>query len=223
MLLPASSASAAQVPAGQRQLRVVNNSSRFFDLCVYQYPVDVGVGGALSLAWLTEPAWPRSTVTFSWRETYDFVWGDAGDVVPGAAFQAGQVWPADLNDPALQQVRLDYDRDAFTFVRHTVTTQPRPGSLYIQESGSIPVAGGGTVGIGMSGAGTLVVPTRPNLDLVFTPHPAYHVAAGTFATGQILEPSEITSSAQIVFPPDVTSMVATIGPDERWSVAPESV
>ncbi|MBR7836867.1 hypothetical protein KDL01_26550 [Actinospica durhamensis] len=223
MLLPASPASAAQVPAGQRQLRVVNNSSRFFDLCVYQTPVESGGGGVLPLAWLTKPAWPTTTVTFDWRETYDFVWGDAGDVVPGSTFEAGQIWPADLNDPVLQQVRLEYDRGAFTFERRTVTGQPTPGSLYIQEAASVPPARGDTVGIGMSGAGMLIVPTQPNFNLVFTPRPAYYVAAGTFVTGQILDLSEITSAAPVVFPPDVTSMVATIGLDERWTVVPASV
>ena len=37
-------------------LTVTNNSTMFQDLCVYQKPVDLGVGDAVPLAWLCAPA-----------------------------------------------------------------------------------------------------------------------------------------------------------------------
>jgi hypothetical protein len=58
----------------QYSLTVTNNSTQYQDLCIYQNPVDLGVPDAMSLAWLTAPAWPRTTVTFSWTLDYSFVW-----------------------------------------------------------------------------------------------------------------------------------------------------
>lgn len=200
------------------ELVVTNNSTQFQDLCVYQTPVDLGVPNALSLAWLTAPAWPGTTVTFSWTQQYNFVWGDTDVIVPGSTFRAGQVWPADPADPAQQQVLLDYASGAYTFRQGQATANPQAGSLYIRELAGLPVGDEAAVGIGMSGAGTFVVPAQPNVNLVFTPHPRYWITAGTFDTGQVLDIEQITTSAQVDFPSGVHSMNATLGSDGNWTV-----
>ena len=200
------------------ELQVINNSTQFQDLCIYQTPVDLGVPNALSLAWLTAPAWPGTNVTFSWTLEYNFVWGDTDVIVPGSTFRSGQVWPADPGDPAQQQVLLDYANGAYTFRQGQATADPRPGSLYIRELAGIPLGDEAGVGIGMSGAATFVVPAQPNLNLVFTPHPSYWVTAGTFETGQVLDVEEITNQARVEFPPNVHSMIATLSADNTWNV-----
>jgi hypothetical protein len=53
-----------------------------------------------------------------------------------------------------------------------------------------------------------------------TPDPTYWVTAGTDSQGDVLDTESITNSAQIDFPPGVTDMVATFGPDGRWTVQP---
>jgi hypothetical protein len=91
----------------------------------------------------------------------------------------GGVWPADPNDPLGQQVLFTYGQGAFTFKPGNATPTPSPGNLYIREQATLP-SGQASVGIGMSGSGTVVVPAEPNQDLVFTPHPTFWITAGAF-------------------------------------------
>jgi hypothetical protein len=90
-------------------LTVTNNSDQFQDIVVYQKPVDLGVPGALSLAWLTAPAHPTTTVTFTWHEEYNFVWSRTN-----GPFVARQVLPADPDNPEKNQVQLGCPQGAFS-------------------------------------------------------------------------------------------------------------
>ena len=230
VLLPSGLARAAATAAGVRQdraaraapqfeLTVVNNSSAFEDVCVYQSPVDLGVQDALALAWLTAPAHPLTTVTFTWTETYNFVWSDTADLSPGVTFNASEVVPADPNNPTQQQILLGYEEGAYTFLNGQAVGQPQLGNLYIQELDTVPL-NGASVGIGMSGAGTFVTAAEPNINLVFTPRPQYWVAAGTFEAGQVLSLQELTGSSHVAFPPGVFAMTAVLNQDNTWTITP---
>jgi hypothetical protein len=200
----------------QYSLTVTNNSTQFQDLCVYQKQVDLGVPNALSLAWLTAPAWPNTTVTFTWSLDYSFMWSQIGSLKPGVTFQAQQIVDADPESLTSNQIQFDYRSGAFTFVPGSAAGNAELGSLYIRELAAIP-ANTATVGIGMSNAGTFAVPAQPNTNLVFTPHPEYWVTAGTFAQGQVLDIEQITN--ELAVPYDATfSMQAVLDSQNNWTV-----
>ncbi|RLK54615.1 protein rhiA [Actinokineospora cianjurensis] len=201
----------------QYSLTVTNNSTQFQDLCVYQKPVDLGVPNALSLAWLTAPAWPGTTVTFTWSLDYSFVWAQTGSLQPGVTFKAQQTIGADPENLANNQIQFDYRQGAFTFVDGAAVGTPQLGSLYIRELNGVP-ANSATVGIGMSNAGTFAVQAQPNTNLVFTPHPEYWLTAGTFSAGEVLDIEQITNEAAV--PYDGTfAMTAVLNSKNVWQIS----
>ncbi len=205
----------------QYSLTVTNNSTQFQDLCVYQKQVDLGVPNALSLAWLTAPAWPNTTVTFTWSLDYSFMWSQIGSLKPGVTFQAQQIVAADPESLTSNQIQFDYRSGAFTFVPGTAAGNAELGSLYIRELAGIP-ANTATVGIGMSNAGTFAVPAQPNTNLVFTPEPEYWVTAGTFTQGEVLDVEQITN--ELAVPYDATfSMQAVLDSQNNWTVSAGAV
>ncbi|WP_424186367.1 hypothetical protein ACOBQX_00765 [Actinokineospora sp. G85] len=197
-------------------LTVVNNSTQYQDLCVYQKAVDLGVPDAMSLAWLTAPAWPGTTVRFNWTLDYSFVWSQNGSLQPGVTFQAQQTVPADPDNLNNNQVQFDFRDGAFRFVPGSAAGTPELGNLYIRELSTIPNASA-TVGIGMSNAGVFAVQAQPNMNLVFRPHPEYWVTAGTFQPGEVLDVEQITNEAPV--PYDGTfDMVATLDSTNLWKI-----
>jgi rhizosphere induced protein len=191
-----------------------NNSTNAGSVSLYQVrPSSDG----MSLAWLTRYAYPTTRVTLTWTLTYDFVWSETGNLVPGVIASAAQVWPADLMTS--NQVTLTFDR-AFTFKNQT--TGPQPGSLYLNADSTIPV-NTASLGIGMSGAATMLVQAQPNLSYVFTPDPQYWIAFGNYTTGEVIDTSTMTNPAQIVFPVNVYSMTATLNADNTWTIQQTSM
>jgi hypothetical protein len=201
----------------QYSLTVTNNSTQFQDIVVYQKAVDLGVPNALSLAWLTKAAHPKTTVTFTWYEDYSFVWSETDYPQPGVTFTAQQTVDADPENPETNHIQFGYPKGAFTFVDGPVVGTPQLGSLYIRTLPDVPV-GAGSVGIGMSNAGTFIAPAGPNLNYVFTPHPSYWVAAGTFTAGEVLDVEEITNSQQVTYQSTFTR-TAVLGSNNLWSVS----
>jgi len=195
---------------------VTNNSTQYQDLCIYQNPVDLGVPDAMALAWLTAPAWPKTTVTFTWTLNYSFVWSQTGSLQPGVTFLAQQNQSADPSDLTANQVLFDYRNGAFTFAPGVAPGVPELGSLYVTESSRVPI-GTATVGIGMSNAGVFAVQAQPNMNLVFTPDPEYWVTAGTYEQGKVLDIEQITNSAIVGFEA-TTDKVAVLSPVNTWTV-----
>lgn len=198
-------------------LTVQNNSTQFQDLCVYQKPVDLGVPNAIPLAWLAAPAWPGTTVTFTWTLDFSFMWSQTGSLKPGVLFKAQQVVATDPDNLTANQIQFDFRDGAFTFVQGGAAGTPELGSLYIRQLSGVP-ANAALVGIGMSNAGTFAVPVQPNINLVFTPHPEYWVTAGTFTQGQVVDTEEITNEAEV--PYDGTfSMNAVLDSSNLWTIS----
>src|SRR4051812_36666346 len=144
----------------QYTLRVINNSTNFVDMCMYQQDPNLGVPNALSLAWFAKPAYPTTTVMFRWTVDYSFIWSETGTLIPGVYFDASQVWPADPNTVgtssdtrAGNQIGLSPpSANAYSFTS-TATPGAQAGSLYVKEDANIPLKRA-SVGIGMSGSGT---------------------------------------------------------------------
>ncbi len=209
----------------QYTLRVINDSTNFQDMCVYQEDPNIGVPNVLSLAWFAKPAYPTTTVMFRWTIDYSFLWSETGMLVPGVYFDASQTWPADpsIVTPATattpgNQIGFTHPQGAYTFVSEEMRGAQN-GSLYIVQNSDVPLKQA-SVGIGMSGAGTFAVQAQPNLNLTFTPHPAYYLAAGTFEQGEVLDIGSISNPVGIEFPPGIYSMTAQLNKDNTWTVSP---
>lgn len=197
-------------------LTVRNESTQFQDLCVYQQPVDLGVRNAMSLAWLTAPAWPHTTVTFEWALDYCFAWSYTGTLKPGTRFRAQQVQQANPQDLTSNQILFDYADGAHRFVPGKAFGIPELGNLYIRELPTVP-ADGAAVGIGMSNSGVFAVQAQPNENLVFSPHPSYWLTAGTFTHGEVLDIEQISNSVELQYNAGF-DMTAVLNPDNTWTV-----
>lgn len=200
---------------GQYSLVFVNNSTQEGTVCVYQQDPNITNPDVMSLAWFAKPAAPTTTIIFTWGIDYDFVWSETGVLRPGVLFVASQTWPTDLSSE--NQVTFTNQDGAYTFADQQAG--PQAGSLYITEDGTIP-PNQASVGIGMSGFGTFAVQAQPNMNLVFTPNPQYWVTFGSYTQGEVMDISEVNNPAEIVFPPNVYSMTATLGANNEWTVAP---
>lgn len=183
---------------------------------MYQEPVDLGVRNAMSLAWLTAPAWPHTTVTFEWSLDYCFAWSYTGTLKPGTRFRAQQVQQANPQDLTSNQVLFDYADGAHRFVPGKAFGIPELGNLYIRELPTVP-ADGAAVGIGMSNSGVFAVQAQPNENLVFSPHPSYWLTAGTFAHGEVLDIEQISNSVELQYNAGF-QMTAVLNPDNTWTV-----
>jgi hypothetical protein len=201
----------------QYQLTVVNNSVNFVDLCVYQSQPDLSTYDVQTLAWAVKPTNPTGTVVFTWEEDYSFVWAHNGALAAGVQFVSSQAWPADPSDPNLQQVLFTMANSAYTFEQGAAVPNPVTGSLYIGETDQIPL-NQASVGIGMSGSGTHIVSAQPNQVLMLTPHPEYWITAGTFTQGTVIDVEQITNVGDLVFPPGVFALNATLNVDNTWTV-----
>lgn len=109
--------------------------------------------------------------------------------------------PADLTHNNM--VTLSYDQ-AFSF--GDVTKGPLPGSLFIQQNDNVPGPESkeqGSVGIGMSGAGTFVVATQPtgNGGVQFEVHASYWIALGSYDQGTVITENILTYPVEVDFGP----------------------
>jgi len=155
----------------------------------------------LSLAWLTKTCHINSQVEFDWTLDFNFVWGQNGQLKAGVNYEAGGSIPADLT--VNNSVTLSYPGGGFEF--GPTTTGPAAGSLFISEANDVPGAGNadqGSVGIGMYGSGTFVVPTQPTGTAggrQFSIHPQYWVAFGNFQAGEVVDESVLYYPTQVQF------------------------
>lgn len=197
----------------QYTINAINSSTDAGDFCLFQSDPNVNDPMVLSLAWYRHTVVPQMMTKFTWTIDYSFVWSETGQLVPGVIFDASQMFPADLS--TTNQVTLTSSGGGFEFINQTAG--PGAGQLYILQDASIPLFAG-SVGIGMSGAGTFAVPSRPNMTLVFSPQPKYWITFGNYTRGQVLDITTISQKAEIAFPINVFSMTATFGADEQWTI-----
>ena len=211
--MPSNPVETPRPPGTSYAITLVNLSAEAWRLFVYQR----ATSALYSLAWLATPYLIRSGdhVTFDWRLRYDFVWSDVGALAPGVSFRASGAQPCSPSGDNYTQ----FDRLPGPGLSVPVKGEPA-GSLVINDNKDVP-ASAFSVGIGMSGAGTFVQQAGPSLKHQFTPTPAYYVAAGEDTkVGDILDIESITPTAEVRFPPDVYGLVATLGTNNQWTVAP---
>ncbi len=172
-------------------LSVKNSSVNNTRFAVFQKAPDTVSGqNVFTLAWFSKYAYQKTIAEFSWKINYSAVWSR-----PDQRLQPGVICKTSAGIPvdpfADNTVSLSYDKnnDAFHFGDVTVGS---PGSIFTNCDNSVPnskttenvVAG---VGIGMSGSGTFLVYTQPNINLTWIPKPKYYLIAGDYKEGEILD------------------------------------
>jgi rhizosphere induced protein len=195
----------------QYSLTLKNESLQPWTFYVYQR-MPTQPDSVFSLAWLVSPSMVPvgGQVTFGWEVAYDFVWAETGPLSPGMVFTAAQVIAADP---------LGANTTTFSVSPAPGFSSPVPvppaGSLAINDVASVPL-GLYSVGIGMAGIGTLVAQAYPNLRYQFAAETSYWIAAGTnVRTGTVLG-LPIANSAQVQFPPGVSSVTRTLDEALKW-------
>ena len=193
-------------------LTMVNNSGKPGSLLVYQQANPTPD----AIAWLSKYAYPGTNVQFSWDPTsWCFVWSGSGRLSPGVVFDVAQVVPASFTDASV--VAFSYDGANRTFYFGTPHGGAPAGSLLIQQDSSIPV-NGAAVGIGMDGKAVYLVESQPNISVAFTPRASYWVAFATkVQQGEYIDVTTMTV-AEVVFPPNVYAMTATIDAQGDWTI-----
>ncbi|MBO4159444.1 MULTISPECIES: hypothetical protein [Micromonospora] len=212
-----SRASSAPPGAVGYSITILNNSALDGMNAILFQEMPVLPSDAVTLAWMSKMCHPSTTVEYQWNIDYNFVWGQVGALVPGTQFVAGQTLSADLTQNNL--VTLSYVKGGFEF--GPTSSSGKNGSLIIKEDNTVPGPGDqdqGSVGIGMSGAGTFVVPTLTNASVEFDPKPTYWVAFGSFESSEVMDVSELTTPAQVSYPAGMTSAKAVFDGKE-WSIS----
>jgi rhizosphere induced protein len=151
-----------------------------------------------TLAWFSKYAYKNASATFTWSITYSALWSRPGQVLkPGVVCGTGQQLSVDLD--GLNSVTLSYDasNDAFHFGD---VTKGSPGGVITNCDSSVPnslttPSAACGIGIAMSGAGTFLADTQPNINMTWTPKPKYYLIAGNFEVGEILDVQTLMGSA----------------------------
>jgi hypothetical protein len=196
------------------QINFVNNSTNPGTFMVFQQDPNLGMKDVLSLAWMTQYANPNTNGYFRWSVSFDFVWKQNKAISSEITAGTSQFAPAD--PMGNNGIVLTYDGQ-YSFIDPSASAPP--GSLQITQDQTIPLKQA-SVGIGMSGAGTFLVPTEPNMNLLFTPNPEYWIAFGNFIQGAVLDIQEITKAALVTFGPGITEVTATLNVDDTWTINP---
>lgn len=198
-------------------LNVKNDSDDDWVFYVYQ-TMEEPTSNMLSLAWFASPysIAPGDDIDFKWQITYNFVWGDTGELKPGITYKAKG--SKDANLETANSTTFGYN-DAGS----PSLTKPEPdpnnkGSLVINDLGNIP-SKKFSVGIGMSGTGTFVAQAGPNLHHFFTPTPVYWVGAATERkVGDVLDITTVTQNAKVEFPRNQYEVKMKLNKENKWEL-----
>lgn len=208
----------AEAASQQYILRCKNESNSNWVFYVYQ-TLPNQTPKMFSLAWFASPyaIAPGNFIEFVWYTTYEFVWGNTGEVIPGVKFSAGGIKEAELREKNLTTFGIIDNAPQLT---KPVKDPNNPGTLVIEDAANIPALTF-SVGIGMSGNGTFVQQAEPNLKHLFTPSPQYWIAAGQeVQVGKILNIQTITQTEEILFQPNVYRLQATLNSLNEWEISP---
>jgi hypothetical protein len=186
---------------------------------VYQEPPDLP-SDVHTLAWLSKTCHAGTWVDFDWTVDLNFVWGQEPNLKTGVNYKAGQVISADLDGQ--NKVNLLYQGGGYKFGAPVGGPDNGKGSLFISQGPEVPGDGDpdqGSVGIGMSGAGTFVVPTGPDGGggTQFSITPEYWVSFGEHIAGTVVTQDILHYPYKLSFPTGRFNAVCIF--DSGWSVS----
>lgn len=194
----------------------VNQSLNGGQVCIYHDVGNISCNHAdtQALAWRVEVANPRVDVCFQWNTDYNFIWFD------GERTKTRQIIPATASSgSAVSLIRNSYGHDF-----QTSGESPVHGQLSIQTGASVLPQNSGRAGIGMDGAGTFVLPVRPNTNVIFSPVPdsrlAYWISFGAYALdiNDPIDPATLNLPTKFSFPAYVSTLTAILNSQNEWTV-----
>ncbi|MBL4773401.1 MAG: hypothetical protein JKX98_07300 [Alcanivoracaceae bacterium] len=194
-------------------LNIKNNSTQSGSFCIFQQLPDVNVPGITTMAWLAKMSHPTTALTFNWSLSYSFVWSNITNLVPGTVVKASQNWDANLTTQ--NKITFDYLDNAYTF--RGLDQGGSGGNLYIDQTKSVQ-SNAASVGIGMSGKGTFLIPSQPNMKIIMTPKPVYWLIFGDFVEGEILDITEVTKNTLKLPYKSTQTMNVEFGSDNNFNV-----
>lgn len=194
-------------------INFLNNSSSPGNFCIFQQNPNNPPPGSFPLAWLVQSANPHARVPISWNTDFYFFWAKTGQLMPGVIFNAGEAFLTSLAEN--NAITLTKQDNNYKFIDQKSGYQQGVLSVSTDTTTAFNQA---SIGIGMSGSGTLAVQAQPNMTFSFSPIQGYWITFGEFKQGQVLNQSEIPNAVQIVFPHGIFSMNATMNEDGTWTV-----
>ncbi|SBS39208.1 hypothetical protein MSP8887_03708 [Marinomonas spartinae] len=183
-------------------LTVKNESLSPTRFAIFQEAPELGVAGnVFTLAWFSKFAYTGTTAEFAWEIDYSAIWSRPGQKLrPGVVCKTSQDVTVDLDGPNKVTLSYDQSNDAFYFGPTTIGSK---GSIFTNCDSSVPnsldpafSAYAAGVGVAMSGAGTFLVNTQPNINLTWTPKPKYYLVSGNFKSGEILDVQNILNGGK---------------------------
>jgi len=192
-------------------LTVQNDSTQSGDFCIFQQAPDTNVANITTLAWLSKAANPTTNLVFQWDLQYNFIWSNSTNLKPGDTVVTSQSWDCDVNTS--NRIVFDFVNNAYNFSNQTQGDYA--GNLYIDEGQSVR-PNQASVGIGMSGSGTFLVPSQPNMQVMFTPKPTYWLVFGTFKQGDVVDIGQVTKNAKKIVFNGVTDLAVTFKSTNTW-------
>lgn len=171
--------------------------------------------------WLAQMVGRSNRYTFSWELAWGFAWAAWG-VREGRSWRGEGTMAADPRAVAGCVATVTYDGD-FRLVPGIGT--PDGTTLWVDGSPTVrvPRQGACIVSVSLAGAPVMAAAAGPNLRQVFRLQPTFHVAAGDYEQGQLVDPSFVAGLTRLEFGPGATRLTATWGPDNTWSVRPTTL
>lgn len=197
------------------QLKVINYSKNYGDICVFQTLPDQP-DNLLSLAWFSKAVHPNTAVEFNWSMDYSFTWTESEALRPGAVFSAEEEKKINLEVPAKTASALSVSNEDKPFFKQTEQTVPAGeiGILTDQTMTGEDYA----IGINVAGAPAFAMQAEPDLHFTFRPHPQYWVALGDFKKGEVLPPEIMEDAVPIDLNETVSACKLTLSPDGAITV-----
>ena len=181
-------------------LTVKNDSTNPTDFAIFQEAPDLGTGtNVFTLAWFSKYCYQGTTALFTWGIDYSAIWSRPGQILqPGVVCNTAQTVPVDLASKNTTTLSFDAENDAFNF---GPLSEGSTGSIFTNCDNSVPnshttQSAAAGIGIAVSGAGTFLVDTQPNINTTWTPKPRYYLVAGTFKQGEILDVQTIMNGGR---------------------------
>ncbi|MCO5730248.1 hypothetical protein [Rhizobium sp. SSA_523] len=201
------------------RLTCINSSNMHGNFVLYQRPERCeGSAHIRSLAWLSRPAAPGTRVTFSWRDSTSFVWGERVLGGNGGHFVISQSITADIDRDNLVDLKGDsFSAPTFCNLRST----PGAEGLTIRQLNAhfeYPLYHG----IARGGAALMIAPFHVNVSTTFVVDAAaYWLHFNDCRAGEVLDYGQLDGSLRLDFGPARHSHSVMMGPDNIIRPTPD--